>query len=98
MNDIDTKVDCAQKLKVLADDTRLAVLKLLIESPMQVGEMNAVLGLEQSLLSHHLQVLRAAEFVVRERYRKGFVYRLAPSVRVVASKALNLGCCVLWFS
>lgn len=98
MNDIDSEIDCAQKFKVLADDTRLAVLKLLMDNPMQVGEINAVLGLEQSLLSHHLQVLRAAEFVVRERYHKGFVYSLAPSVRVTASKALNLGCCVLWFN
>lgn len=98
MNFIDSEVDCTHKLKVLADDTRLAVLKLLMDNPMQVGEINAVLGLEQSLLSHHLQVLRSAEFVVRERYRKTFIYRLAPEVRVTASKALNLGCCVLWFN
>lgn len=53
--------DCVDKLKVLADETRLAVLKILMDSPMQVGEMNNLLGIEQSLLSHHLQVQRQAK-------------------------------------
>ncbi|BAZ10849.1 ArsR family transcriptional regulator [Calothrix sp. NIES-4071] len=97
MNETDSAV-CTQKLKVLADETRLSVLKLLMDSPMHVGEINAVLGLEQSLLSHHLQVLRTAEFVVRERDHKAYLYSLAPSVKVNAAKALNLGCCVLWFN
>ena len=88
MNDLDTEVDCAQKLKVLADDTRLAVLKLL--------GMNAVLCLEQCLITCKFYAQQNLWFF--ERYRKGFVYRLAPSVKVTASKALNLGCCVLWFN
>ncbi|WP_315787080.1 metalloregulator ArsR/SmtB family transcription factor [Fischerella sp. JS2] len=91
------QVDCAEKLKVLADETRLAVLQLLINNPRYVGEMNAILGLEQSLLSHHLQVLRRANFVVGERDGKSVLYRLAPEVEVTTGKALNLGCCVLCF-
>ncbi len=98
MKERDSAVNCVSKLKVLADDTRFSVLELLMDREMQVGEMNAILGLEQSLLSHHLQVLRQAELVVRERNRKAFLYRLAPSVKVTAGKALNLGCCVLWFN
>jgi DNA-binding transcriptional ArsR family regulator len=96
MNEADSSVNCVEKLKVLADDTRLAVLKLLMDHPMHVGEMNAILGLEQSLLSHHLQVLRQAQLVIRERDRKTFLYSLAP--QVTADKALNLGCCVLSFN
>ena len=90
--------DCVKRLKVLADETRLAVLKLLMNSPKHVGEMNAILGLEQSLLSHHLQVLRQAKFVVRERDGKAVLYRLASEVEVTTGKALNLGCCVLSFN
>ncbi|GAA6615634.1 ArsR/SmtB family transcription factor [Scytonema sp. NUACC26] len=96
-NSTKKQVDCVEKLKVLADETRLAVLELLMNSPRYVGEMNAILGLEQSLLSHHLQVLRRAKFVVQERDGKAVLYRLAPEVEVTASKALNLGCCVLCF-
>lgn len=91
------QLDCAEKLKVLADETRLAVLRLLIKNPKHVGEINAILGLEQSLLSHHLQVLRRANFVVGERDGKSVLYRLAPEVEVTTGKALNLGCCVLRF-
>jgi DNA-binding transcriptional ArsR family regulator len=40
---------CAEKLKILSDTTRLAVLEILMESPKHVGELNAVLGIEQSL-------------------------------------------------
>ncbi|MBW4448520.1 MAG: metalloregulator ArsR/SmtB family transcription factor [Spirirestis rafaelensis WJT71-NPBG6] len=89
--------ECVKRLKVLADETRLAVLELLMNSPKHVGEMNAILGLEQSLLSHHLQVLRQANFVVKERDGKAFLYSLAPEVKVTTGKALNLGCCVLSF-
>ncbi|MEH2328792.1 ArsR/SmtB family transcription factor [Nostoc sp.] len=99
------QVDCVEKLKVLADETRLAVLELLIDSPKHVGEMNAILGLEQSLLSHHLQVLRRSQLVVRclrratpTRDGKAVLYRLAPEVEVTTGKALNLGCCVLCFN
>jgi ArsR family transcriptional regulator len=42
-----------RKLKVLADTTLLAVLEILMEEPKYFGELNVVLGLEQSLLSHH---------------------------------------------
>jgi len=42
---------CARQLKVLADTTRLSVLKMLMEGPLHVGELNSVLKLEQSLLS-----------------------------------------------
>ena len=89
---------CVDKLKVLADENRLSVLKILMHSPMQVGEMNKILGIEQSLLSHHLQVLRRAKFVVRERNGKAFLYRLAPEVEVMTGSALNLGCCILSFN
>ncbi|RCJ36641.1 ArsR family transcriptional regulator [Nostoc punctiforme NIES-2108] len=97
-NSTNLSIDCVDKLKVLADETRLAVLQLLIDSPKRVGEMNAILHLEQSLLSHHLQVLRRAKLIVRERDGKAFLYRLAPQVEVVTGKALNLGCCVLSFN
>jgi DNA-binding transcriptional ArsR family regulator len=95
---MDAQINCAERLKVLADDTRLAVLELLIERPRNVGEINTILGLEQSLLSHHLQVLRKAKFVVSQREGKGIIYRLASEVEVTPGKAINLGCCTLSFN
>lgn len=88
--------DCAEKLKILSDTTRLAVLEILIDSPKHVGELNAVLGIEQSLLSHHLKILRQARFVEATRDGKAVLYRLAPEV-ACSSRGIDLGCCLLLF-
>lgn len=87
--------DCARQLGVLADANRLAVLELLMDGPKYVWELNADLELEQSLLSHHLQILRKASLVKSTREGKAVRYRLACGVKPDASKAINLGCCVL---
>lgn len=87
---------CAGKLKPLADATRLTILELLIGSPKHVGEINAVLGLEQSLLSHHLKVLREAGLVRSQRDGKAVLYTVAEEVRQTeAGTAIDLGCCQL---
>ena len=89
---------CAEKLKVLADKTRLSVIKILMESPKHVGEINAILQLEQSLLSHHLKILRSAGFVEAKRDGKAVLYHFVPTVRQVdTSKVIDLGCCLLSF-
>src|ERR671932_569638 len=90
---------CVSKLKVLADTTRLAVLEILMEGPKHVGEMNTVLGVEQSRLSHHLKVLRDEGFVEATRDGKAVLYSLAPAVqRKNAGRAIDLGCCLLSFN
>jgi len=91
-------VSCASLLKVLADETRLAVVRQLIEGPKRVSEINEGLNLEQSLLSHHLKVLREAGLVLSERDGKSVTYRLAPQMESARKgKAINLGCCLIAF-
>lgn len=89
---------CSQRLKILGDDTRLSVLKLLLKGPKHVGELNKSLGVEQSLLSHHLKILREEGLVEATRDGKAVLYRVAPDVESSRSgKAINLGCCSLSF-
>ena len=89
---------CVRQLKVLADTTRLGVLELLMEGPKQVGELNAVLGIEQSLLSHHLKVLRDEGFVQAKRDGKAVEYHFTPERRRKGTaRAIDLGCCWLSF-
>jgi DNA-binding transcriptional ArsR family regulator len=89
---------CVQKLKILADETRLSVLELLMECPKHVGELNQVLQIEQSLLSHHLKVLRQEGFVTAVRDGKAVLYNLTDTVYPSSGlKRLNLGCCILSF-
>ena len=96
MNNINLK--CADKLKILADKTRLSVLKILMEEPKHVSEINAFLGLEQSLLSHHLKLLRKAGFVEAKRDGKSVLYYFIGNTNsAVENKQIDLGCCVLSF-
>ncbi len=92
------EVSCAELLKALADDTRLEVVKQLIDRPQHVGEINSVLQVEQTLLSHHLKVLRDAGIVEAHRDGKAVLYRLAPAVESKRrGKVIDLGCCQLKF-
>lgn len=96
MNDQSKK--CADKLKVLADTTRLSVLQILMEKPKHVGEINAVLRIEQSLLSHHLKILREAGLIKATRDGKAVLYHFVPTIRQAnIGRAIDLGCCLLYF-
>ena len=97
MNSNHSQSFCAHRLKTVADPTRLTVLKMLMEGPKHVGELNARIGLEQSLLSHHLKVLRQKGFVEATRDGKAVLYYLAPGIESGSGRAINLGCCQLSF-
>ena len=86
---------CAAKLKALADATRLAVMEALLDGPRRVGDLVELLGVEQSLMSHHLRVLRDMGLLEARRDGKAVVYALAPEV--AAEQGLDLGCCRLSF-
>lgn len=95
---VEQETNCAAMLKALADDTRLAVIRQLMDGPKHVGEMNEALNVEQSLLSHHLKVLREAGVVEAQRDGKAVLYRLGPSVEARRQgRAIHLGCCMLSF-
>ena len=88
---------CADKLKVLADPTRLAVLELLKDGPRHVGDLMQSLQIEQTLMSHHLKALRTAKLVVSKRDGKAVLYRLASAALTGESGSIDLGCCELTF-
>jgi len=98
MKKADSASYCADKMKVLSDVTRLFVLEELLNAPRTVTELNALLKIEQSLLSHHLKVLRKAGLVTTAREGKAIRYDIAPEARSRSpGKALNLGCCKISF-
>ncbi len=89
---------CADKLKVLADPVRLAVIERLSRDAWAVTELAEALDVSQPLLSHHLKVLREAGLVVGKRSGKRTVYRLAKGVRKTTDgRAIDLACCQLSF-
>lgn len=95
----DDQQSCVTKLKILADTSRLGIIQLLMEGPQHVYEINKVLELEQSLLSHHLKVLRDAGFVDSMRDGKAMLYSISPELlNANQQQGLNLGCCELSFT
>lgn len=94
----DDSSECADKLKALADKTRLAIMLMLQDGPKHVGEIMDQLSAEQSLVSHHLKVLREMKLVVSSREGKRVVYQVAPGVsRDDLKTSIDLGCCSLSF-
>lgn len=91
-----SKISCSTKLKALADPTRLAVLQVLMEGPKYVNELSTMLKVEQSLLSHHLQVLRKVQLVEPIREGKSIAYQLTESTQQIEN-GIHLGCCCLSF-
>ncbi|MDH4360412.1 MAG: metalloregulator ArsR/SmtB family transcription factor, partial [Nitrospirota bacterium] len=73
-------------------------LETLMSGPKNVGELIEQLDVEQSLLSHHLAVLRDTGLVEASREGKAMVYQLSASVsNSTAGRAINLGCCKISF-
>lgn len=89
---------CAGRLRLLAEPTRLAALRLIADGALSVNEIASRLGVEQTLLSHHLALLRRGGLVRAHRQGKCWLYGLAPSVRMAdAAEGIDLGCCALRF-
>ena len=68
----------AEMLSALADANRLQILSLLAQRESCVCEIMSVLGLGQSLVSHHLGVLRRAGLVQDRRDGRWVYYSLDP--------------------
>jgi DNA-binding transcriptional ArsR family regulator len=77
--------DATRLLKALANEKRLMILCLLVDSERTVGELNALLDLSQSALSQHLAVLRDDGFVQTRRHAQSVVYSLpsGPAKRII---------------
>ncbi len=64
-------------LRLLADETRLRILRLLHQEPLNVSELTAVLGLAQSGVSRHLSMLRKMGVVEERREGIWSYYQLS---------------------
>jgi len=74
-------VNAPALFRLLGDDVRLRVLRLLDAERLNVSELTGVLGIAQSGVSRHLGLLKDAGLVVEERDGGFSYYRIAPAVR-----------------
>lgn len=64
-----------QALAALADPTRRAILELLRDGPMSVGELADEMPVSRPAVSQHLAVLRQAKLVSEERDGTRHIFR-----------------------
>jgi len=74
----------ANALKLLADETRLRILRLLAREPLNVSELTAILGLAQSGISRHLGLLKKAGLVEERREGVWSYYQVAAESMIPA--------------
>lgn len=72
--------DAPALLRLLGDETRLRLLRLLSREPLNVSELTGILRVAQSGVSRHLGLLREAGLVVEQRAGTFAWYRLAPDL------------------
>jgi ArsR family transcriptional regulator len=63
-----------KSLKALADGNRLRLLRLLMDRPRCVCELQAALGIAQPTVSKHLSILEEAGWVDKQRQGKNFIF------------------------
>ncbi|MBE6952138.1 MAG: helix-turn-helix transcriptional regulator [Ruminococcaceae bacterium] len=69
--------DLAELFKVFGDTTRIRILYVLLNDEMCVCDIAALLGMNQSAISHQLRILKQSRLVKFRRDGKSVFYSLA---------------------
>lgn len=76
--DVETELaDVAELFRVLGNESRLRLLRLLEEEPRTVGAISEQIGMSQPLVSQHLRTLRSAGLVSARRSGRNVMYAVA---------------------
>jgi DNA-binding transcriptional ArsR family regulator len=73
---VDQTSGLADMFRLLGEPNRLSIVASCLEGPLSVGEITSRLGLSQSLVSHHLRLLRAARLLKAGRRGKQMFYSI----------------------
>ncbi len=68
--------ECKTLFKLFSDTTRLRIIDLLLEGPLNVQAIHETLRLKQSTVSHQLKLLREQNVVAANREGKKIFYSL----------------------
>ena len=91
--------DCVVALKALAEETRVRIVSLLIDAPLDVTKIADRVGISQYNASKHLRVLREAGLLRLEKHGRRHLYALTEGIgrRMAEGSVLDLGCCSFQF-
>ncbi len=86
----DQTVEIAEIFRLMGDPTRLKILIHCLDGPVAVGDLARLTGASQSLVSHHLRLLRAARILRAERRGKKVYYAAADEhIRTVVGDMID---------
>ena len=72
----DQASELAEMFRLLGEPNRLGIVASCLDGPLSVGEITGRLALSQSLVSHHLRLLRAARLLKAGRRGKQVFYSI----------------------
>lgn len=72
----DQTSELAELFRLLGEPSRLGIVANCLDGPLSVGELTARLALSQSLISHHLRLLRAARLLKAGRRGRQVFYSI----------------------
>ena len=75
----ETPTAVAELFKALGDETRLAIVQMLLGKELCVCDVLDAFDMSQPTISHHLKILRQAGIVQDERQGKWIYYSLNPA-------------------
>src|SRR6476646_1838958 len=84
-------MEMLKALRLLGDEARLRILRLLAQEELSVAELQEILGMGQSRISMQLSQLKAADFVEVRRSGQKSIYRLIvpPGVGAILTEVLE---------
>lgn len=91
--------DCVVALRALGESTRARIIGMLLEAPLDVGEISKRVGMSQYNTSKHLRILREAGLLEVDKQGRRRLYALPDTIRrqVARRSVLDLGCCSFRF-
>ncbi len=92
--------DCAKILKALGDESRLKIVRLLLQGEQSVMQIVKTLQMGQPKVSHHLSILRSSGLVETRRDKNKIFNFINPeNGSFLKEKAIgiDLGCCSIQF-
>ncbi|UCD11454.1 MAG: winged helix-turn-helix transcriptional regulator [Nitrospinaceae bacterium] len=92
--------ECAKILKALGDESRLRIVRLLLQGEKCVGEIVDSLDMIQPQASHHLSILRSSGLVGTRRDGNKIINFITPGKFFPKKKkaGIDLGCCSIDFA
>lgn len=78
----------ALRFRALGDETRLRILEQLVAGERSVSDLTVLVDVGQSLMSHHLRILREAGLVIDRRDGRWIHYAIAEPALAACRLAL----------